>query len=191
MHRAYEVAFCAAFMFGGSRPRFSEIDEVGWICGNVSVARSLAGCFVCLVQSALCETRRSRRLEPVRGLGEGVWKGTSERVSVRPIHSLSFFFFFFLCRRPHYRRLLLHAKDTYFPRNTFRGRRLEDVFSSCCRPQVLEKVPAISVPSSAYRCSFVGCFACNTVDEQVVFLQPVDVGDLVKLDACVLYTKEG
>ncbi|CAN0344255.1 unnamed protein product [Ectocarpus sp. 12 AP-2014] len=28
MHRAYEVAFCAAFMFGGSRPRFSEIDEV-------------------------------------------------------------------------------------------------------------------------------------------------------------------
>lgn len=29
MHRAYEVAFCAAFMFGGSRPRFSEIDEVG------------------------------------------------------------------------------------------------------------------------------------------------------------------
>lgn len=29
MHRAYEVAFCAAFMFGGSRPQFSEIDEVG------------------------------------------------------------------------------------------------------------------------------------------------------------------
>ncbi|CAM9295243.1 unnamed protein product [Ectocarpus fasciculatus] len=28
MHRAYEVAFCAAFTFGGSRPRFSEIDEV-------------------------------------------------------------------------------------------------------------------------------------------------------------------
>lgn len=26
---------------------------------------------------------------------------------------------------------------------------------------------------------------------QVVFLQPVDVGDLVHLDACVLYTKEG
>ncbi|CAM9147871.1 unnamed protein product, partial [Sphacelaria rigidula] len=28
MRRAYEVAFCAAFMFGGSRPQFSEIDEV-------------------------------------------------------------------------------------------------------------------------------------------------------------------
>lgn len=26
---------------------------------------------------------------------------------------------------------------------------------------------------------------------QVVFLQPVDVGDLVKMDACILYTKEG
>ena len=30
------------------------------------------------------------------------------------------------------------------------------------------------------------CFAC-----QVVFLQPVDVGDLVHLEACVLYTKAG
>ncbi|CAM9718395.1 unnamed protein product [Ascophyllum nodosum] len=28
MHRAYEVGFWAAFMFGGSRPTFSEIDEV-------------------------------------------------------------------------------------------------------------------------------------------------------------------
>lgn len=34
-------------------------------------------------------------------------------------------------------------------------------------------------------------FARDVVDKQVVFLQPVDVGDLVKLDACVLYTKEG
>ena len=33
--------------------------------------------------------------------------------------------------------------------------------------------------------------ACDAVDIQVVFLQPVDVGDLVKLDACVLYTKDG
>lgn len=35
------------------------------------------------------------------------------------------------------------------------------------------------------------CGAGDVVCEQVVFLQPVDVGDLVKLDACVLYTKEG
>lgn len=42
MHRAYEVGFCAAFMFGGSRPRFSEIDEVclmnGALDGYPSVA---------------------------------------------------------------------------------------------------------------------------------------------------------
>ncbi|CAN0044696.1 unnamed protein product [Discosporangium mesarthrocarpum] len=28
MHRAFEVAFCAAYTFGGSRPQFLEIDEV-------------------------------------------------------------------------------------------------------------------------------------------------------------------
>lgn len=53
MHRAYEVAFCAAFMFGGSRPRFSEIDEVRRSSSNASVAHVawLLGT-VCLVQSA-------------------------------------------------------------------------------------------------------------------------------------------
>lgn len=52
MHRAYEVAFCAAFMFGGSRPRFSEIDEVrcGGTYSSIAFGSTELGC--CVVGAA-------------------------------------------------------------------------------------------------------------------------------------------
>lgn len=95
MHRAYEAAFCAAFMFGGSRPRFSEIDEVH-TAGDISIrcdairkndhAQIVLESVVVRVR-AVCASTKTRRREARRVNGE---------VSSLSTHSMSSY-----CRSAH------------------------------------------------------------------------------------------
>lgn len=93
---------------------------------------------------------------------------------------------------PPRERRNLHVNDSNAPQRTFSGTR----FPPRCRSQPLERINAILLQylpqllDVRHGCCWL-LLCASFVDQQVVFLQPVDVGDLVKLDACVLYTKEG